>query len=336
MIRGGLLLIAASAIFVLINPTPAKAEFDDEIIDDAVLGFGQYFEKRQDGWSPQQTSFDEERFEASEGVSSFFQAGPGDDIDDVFQDNPVNGPIRYDGNYLPSPGLIGGSRRGSAYIVGMEVLYQTFAFFGVKALIKRENTRVEFKVIESTEGYFQHLTKLDVAFALREFARYLNAHLCNRPTMENFYKAFTQVPPEEIGFRFKYDMAWALLGNPLPRDANNIFLLGKRWTSFGKLIQQSNLIKSQGAEETKEARRYVSILGDIVEIVTELNKLTCFVDIRPDPKEELRKRLVVKKILNLQRSVDEKYADLKDMHDLIEEAAKIGIEEQLESLRSNN
>jgi len=268
----------------------------------------------------------------SSSIDSAFLSGPGDDEDpdDVYQPDPINRPIRYDGNLpLPLPGSSYNS--GTAYIVGLEVLYQTLQYYGVTALIQSKNGRVEFEVVESRSGHFKYLNKLDVAFALMQFSRYLQALLCDDPSMENFYIAFTQVPVEEIGFRFKSEMAWALLGNLLPRDLNSNFIVGRRWSSLGKLA--ASLINTQGGEEGRTAAAMTRSVDDLVKFMMEFNKLLCFVDIRPKPKEALRRRIAVNKVLELVRTIDERYGLLKD---LIDHAKEEGEKEQLDYILENS
>jgi len=265
-------------------------------------------------------------------IDSTFLKGPGDDEDpdDVYQSDPINKPIRYDGSLpLPLPGSSYNS--GTAYIVGLEVLYQTLQYYGVTALIQSKNGRIEFEVVESRSGHFKYLNKLDVAFALMQFSRYLQALLCDDPSMENFYIAFTQVPVEEIGFRFKSEMAWALLGNLLPRDLTSNFIVGRRWSSLGKLA--ASLINTQGSEEGRTAAAMTRSVDDLVKFMMEFNKLLCFVDIRPKPKEALRHRISVNKVLELARIEDERYGLMKE---LIDQAKAAGEKEQLDYIRDNS
>src|SRR5690606_9640225 len=97
------------------------------------------------------------------------------------------------------------------------------------------NGKLQFNVLFSHHGYFQHLKALDVSFALKEFSKFIVAHLCNEPTLMNFNRAFGQVSEAEIGLRFKGEMAWALLGNELPKQPNALYKLGTQW----KILQDT-------------------------------------------------------------------------------------------------
>lgn len=251
-----------------------------------------------------------------------------DDIGDLFPSDPVSRPVFGDNqSTFPFPSL--NNRQGAAFLVSMEVLYQTLQFYGVVHYLERTGNRIEFKVIESRSGHFRNLTNVDIAFALREMARYLTAHLCNNPSIENFYQAFIQVPPEEIGLRFKYDMAWALLGNYLPREPNAMFLMGTRWKALDKILNGTRMLNSPDMD-ARELRNWASFMSDIIGVVGELNKLMCFVDITPVAREELKKRSVVNKLLRMQTRLEDSYANYKN---ILEEAAVIGRQEQLNRIR---
>lgn len=265
---------------------------------------------------------------------AFFQDGDTPpDLDDIFSPDPINRPIPYDGS-LGFPGLPSySSKMGAAYTVAIEVLFQTLDFFGVDALIPVDKNQREFRVIHSKSGYFTNLTRVDVASALTTFARYLNAYLCNDVNMENFYKALiVQVPIEEIGFRFKYDMAWALLGNDLPKNSQEVQQLGKRWKILQELLQKGQSISSEGAEQKKEMTSWLGMMTDVVGILDGLNKLSCFVDIRPRPKEELRKRLVVTKLLELVRKATDRYNS--QLQKLLERAKQEAESSDLENVNA--
>lgn len=265
---------------------------------------------------------------------------PGTDIDDLYGEEPVNRPpLPTDpGSFNPGipPGYgYGGynptlsSRQGATYLIGMKSLYQTLNFYGVTHYIERTSLGVEFKIIESKSGYFKNLNRLDVAFALREFSRYLTAHLCNDPSVDNLYKVFSQVSDEEIGLRFKYDMAWALMGNFLPRQPNATYLIGTRWAAFGKLINSSKSLGTN-SNEGKELQRWTLLLSDVMGLLQTLNSLMCFVDIRPKPKDEIRKKIVVTKLLDMDRDLNNIYEPLRQ---LVDDARAMGASSQLEYVR---
>jgi hypothetical protein len=305
-----------------------------EEVDFLITSFDHYVKKR-------------EAFATQEAVAQGREAfdpptpRPGTDLDDLYGEDPVNRPSlpgstpfdpgpggSYGGGFGTGIGL--NSRQGAAYLIAMESMYQTLNFYGVKHYLEKTPASVDFKIIESKSGYFTKLNRLDVAFGLREFARYLTAHLCNDPSIDNFYKALSQVPAEEIGLRFKYDMAWALMGNFLPRQPNSTYVIGTRWSALGKIINTS---KTFGANtnEGKELQKWGGIISDIVGLLGSLNSLMCFVDIRPKPKEEIRKRIVLTKLLNMERDLNAHYGPLKQ---LIDDAKKLGAAEQLNYIRA--
>ncbi len=232
-------------------------------------------------------------------------------------------------------------RYGSSEKIALEVLFQTLNFYGVAHIVEKKSAQVNFQVIKSQYGYFMNLTKLDIAYAIREFSRFFTAHLCGQATMQNFYKAFAQVPAEEIGLRFKYDMAWALLGNSLPKEPNQVQSLGTRWKALQQILSTTTILKSgsslpadgdgpSAATKYRELRSWAGSISDVVNILGRLNKLMCFVDIRPNPKEELKKRVVVGKILEMDRKLTQKYTEYKELLDQVQKEARGSL---LDSLR---
>jgi len=266
---------------------------------------------------------------------------PGTDIDDLFRNDPVDRPAlpSTGGIFDPGAGYGGGfgsggfstisARQGAPYLLAMESLYQTLNFYGVKHYLEKTPTSVDFRIVESKSGYFTKLNRLDVAFALREFSRYFTAHLCNDASIDNFYKALSQVPAEEIGMRFKYDMAWALLGNFLPRQPNSTYIIGTKWAALGKIINSSKTF-SANTNEGKELQKWTGLISDMMNLLQGLNTMMCFVDIRTKPKDEIRKRIVIKKILEMEKNLNAIYAPMKQM---IEDAKKMGAAEQLSYIR---
>jgi len=302
---------------------------DLEMIDQINLDFAHYYQKRQRQEIESelnQTSKEDVRM----NLMGDEEPTP-EDIDKYFQNDPSNKPIQYDGSFsFPFPSA-GSSTRGAAYIIAQEVLFQTLQFYGVVPLIRVVDSKLEFKILESKSGYFKNLSKLQVAYALREFARFLNAHLCSDASQENFYKAIIiQVPIEQIGIRFKNDMTWALLENPLPRDPNSSFLLGRKWSALGKLLGSSTVVREQ-AEKKSDIEEVLSRLTDIVGLIQGLDRIMCFVDIIPKAKVELRKRLVNKALLDLIRKMEDRADGLEELY---RQAAEEGVDEMLESVRS--
>jgi len=222
-------------------------------------------------------------------------------------------------------------KSGAADRIAYEVLYQTLMFYGVVHFIEKSPTgRYSFKIVESKSGYFRDLSTLDVAFAVREFSRYLVALLCGEPTQENFYKLFAQVPLEEIGFRFKYDMAWALLGNQLPRQPNQIFELGGKWEALSKILSSTKSMDQLDADTKQEFQLWWRSLSDVINLLVKLNKLTCYINAHPNPREELKKRKVIRDLLKLEL---EFLARNERGKELLEQAKLKGAENQIADLR---
>ncbi|MDB5038426.1 MAG: hypothetical protein JWQ35_1954 [Bacteriovoracaceae bacterium] len=276
----------------------------------------------------------------ADDVSNPVSSYPGNFQGDVdFPLDPGGSQPSYDpGGYgydFPFPSS---TRSGSSEKVALEVLFQTFNFYGVAHIVEKKNTQIDFKIVKSKYGYFMDVTKLDVAYAIREFARYLNAHLCGQATMENFYRAFAQVPAEEIGLRFKYDMAWAILGNSLPKEPNQVMRLGTKWKALDQVLSSLTFIRSSENDspekrgQLKELRNWSSILRDVSTVMTGLNRQLCYVDIRPNPKDELIKRVVIGKMLEMTRHLNDSYSEMKE---LLDQVNKQGKADQISSLRKS-
>jgi len=223
-------------------------------------------------------------------------------------------------------------KSGAAELLALEALYQTLMFYGVVHIVEREGSKKSFRVVETRSGNFKNLTSLDVAFAIRTFSLYITALLCNDPSMSNFSRLLQQVKPEELGLRFKYDMAWALLGNHLPREPNDIFALGSRWRGVHQIFASTKSLSTMPQGQSSELRSWLTSLGDVVNILTRLNKLMCFVDARPDPREEIKKRSVINALLRIDRGLNDRYADLKEIIDEIDKETKAA---KIEELKRN-
>jgi hypothetical protein len=266
----------------------------------------------------------------SEELGASLLTGPDEVItpdsgDDAFGD-PSDSPSDFD-----SGSIFISRKSGAADRIAYEVLYQTLNYYGVVHFIEKSPTgRYQFRVIESKSGYFRDLATLDVAFAVREFSRYLVALLCGEPTQENFYKLFAQVPLEEIGFRFKYDMAWALLGNQLPRQPNQIFELGGKWEALNRILSTTKSLEGIDSDSKKELQIWWRSLSDVINLLVKLNKLTCYIDARPNPREELKKRKVIRDLLKLEL---EFIARNEQGKALLEKAKKEGAKDQIAELR---
>lgn len=323
----------ASSVFLFLLVGVSQSFAQSEALEDWELSQLDHLIDQFDGYTELRAQQD------SESNSSFIMSQQDDpftpppfDPGQLFPEDPVNRPIfgNPQNPYFPFPGTA--TRQGASYLVAMEILYQTLNFYGVTHYLDKKGSSIDFRILESKSGYFAQLTKLDVAFALREMSRYLSAHLCHNPSVENFYRAFGQVPAEKIGLRFKYDMAWALLGNYLPREPNKMFLLGKRWKALDQILNGSQILNSPDIED-QEIKRWASVLGEVMGLVGHLNRLMCFVDITPKTKDEFKKRVVVNKLLKMQRELVERYAQYKGV---LDEMGAVTTEDQVLRLRSQD
>lgn len=255
----------------------------------------------------------------------------GSPLDPNFPIDPIDQPYDPINNYGYYPFPIS-TRNGSGERVAMEVLFQTLSYYGVAHIAEKKGTQIEFKILKSRYGYWTNLTKLDVSYAVREFSRYLTAHLCGQSTMANFYQAFAQVPMEEIGLRFKYDFAWALLGNSLPKEPNELLTLNTRWKALQQILSSPSTAQTMKADG-RELKAWATSISDVVQILTRLNRLMCYVDIRPNPRDEIKKRIVINKFLEMDRQLNEHYQEYKD---ILDAAQKTGRAAQIQSVTQPN
>jgi len=259
---------------------------------------------------------------------------PGDGEDNGYGGNPSDEPSSggsytdIDTSELDLP--FSGRRSGAAELIALETLYQTLMFYGVIHVVERQGNKKSFKIVQSRSGYFINLTALDVAFAIRAFSQYIVALLCNEPTQENFSKLLSQFKPEEIGLRFKYDMAWALLGNYLPKDANDIFKMGTKWKTITQIFATTQSIRSMDPASASHFRTWVAGLGDVMNMVVRLNRIMCFVDVRPDPREEIKKRILVKNLLTIDKGLGDRYGEMKELLDEIFAASRAVMASELQ------
>lgn len=272
----------------------------------------------------------------AEGMQPRILSGPDDLItptspEDGFPDGPSDGGLPIpdiDTGGLDLPYL--SRKSGAANIIAAKTLLQTLLFYGVVHVVETNGSRKTFKVIQSRSGYFKDLTTIDVAFAMQTFSNYIVALLCNDPHIYNMHRLLTQLKDAEIGLRFKYDMAWALLGNYLPREANDIYRLGTQWRTFSRVAESTSKMPGVSRESASSLKQWFSTLSQIIGIANNLSKLTCFVDVRPDPREELIKRQVIESLLEMQKETREAYEDIGEVVDLLEKETR---EAQLTELR---
>lgn len=293
---------------------------------------------------------DKAAFDEARGLSLMDQMGgpdvivtPGNGSDDGYGGDPRDNPTPYPYPDVDTTGLdlpFVSRKSGAAELIASKVLYQTLMFYGVVHIIEKQGSKKTFKIVQSKSGYFKSLTSLDIAFAIRAFSLYIVGLLCNDPSQMNFARLIQQVKPEQLGLRFKYDMAWALLGNYLPREPNDMFKLGTRWKGLSQIFQTTRTLNmpagSSGTGASSgtvaEMRNWVTSLGDVVNIVTRLNRLMCFVDVRPDPREEIKKRMLTNALLTMDKELTENYADIKDLVDQVEKESKASKVDELKRM----
>ncbi len=238
---------------------------------------------------------------------------PGD-----FPLDPVDTPLDFGYSSYP---LTMNNRRGSLYDISRALLYETLTFYGVAHIARSKNYRVRYQGLASKFGYFTDLDDAVVNQAIAEFSRYFNAHLCSMPVAQNFYKAFNQLPrsgnsllSERLAMRFKNDFAWALLGNSLPREPNQVMLLNSQWNVLKQLAAGTSVLQGD-----RELRSLVAMVSDLLNLGKTLNKVNCFVDIRPNPREEIKKRTLIRQILEMRRYLDFRYDEYQEIVDRFKE-----------------
>jgi hypothetical protein len=234
-------------------------------------------------------------------------------------------------------------------ILATEVLFQTLTYFKVKHVFGQiAPTSWGFKVVEPVEGApFQDLDSRAVVYAVRQFRKYMAGLLCHEP---NPARMLAMMNRFQLGERFRWDMAWALLGNDLPENPNRFMRFGPKWKRFtaavdgienGSLMKLRNLrgdvtnldpqaaVQAMGIAQPQRvrmgfiAREVVGIIQLVGDVIMELLNLLCFTDLSVDQKKEFEKRDSVYKLLQIKKSVYERYNPLKHvLEELAKEAAE--------------
>lgn len=248
------------------------------------------------------------------------------DPSDPFGDSASDDPIDYESS-LPSFG----KKSGAADIIALEVLFQTLNYYGVKHSIQKRGSSYAFKLTSSKHPGFNDLTNAEVAFAIRTFSKFLLAHLCGDGSQDNVYRVFSQIKPEAIGLRFMNDMTFALLGNELPKQPNEVYALGTKWKAIMDILNSLSWSKD-AQKDSPELKSWLIGMSDIVNALQKINRLVCYIDIRPKPREELKKRIVNTRLLTLKTRFAERYPDQKE---ILDAAKKAGTQSILEELNRN-
>ena len=227
-------------------------------------------------------------------------------------------------------------------IVATEVLYQTLTYYKVKHVFGKVKANVwGFKVIDARDGEpFQDIEIDIVIGAIKQFRRYVAGLLCNNPDparMLGMLKAYN------LGQRFRWDMAWALLGNDLPEAPNRYMKFGSRWRKFsaaidgiqngsimrlrnlnGEMINYNagNAAQAVGAATGSSAmhigfiaREIVGIIQLIGDIISEALNLFCISDLSFDKNKEAQKQQSVIKLLAIKKDLYDRYSSMRKILD---------------------
>jgi hypothetical protein len=230
-------------------------------------------------------------------------------------------------------------------ILATEVLYQTLTYFKVKHVFgkvkdKSNTVSYAFKVISPVDGQpYQDLDSETVIYAIKQFRKYVIGLICNDPSPGRILSMMNRY---DVGTRFRWDMAWALLGNDLPDAPNKFMRFGAKWRKFSAAVDgiengsmlriqnpngdYSNINPNLGAATgvglahmgyiAKEIVGVMRLAGDIISALLEL---VCFSDLSVNQTKELQKKDVVYKLLEVKRKAYDRYGPLRP---LLEEIGK--------------
>jgi hypothetical protein len=235
-------------------------------------------------------------------------------------------------------------------IIATEVLFQTLEFFKVKHVfgkLKNKPNSFGFKVIDPVEGEpFQDLDTETVVYAIKQFRKYTIGLLCNQPDPS---RVLAMLNKYNVGLRFRWEMAWALLGNDLPDAPNKYMRFGLKWRKFslamdgienGSIMRVRNAfggetsvdpgaggwgmpaapVTAGGAAATGGsslskigfiAREVVSVLRLVGDITAAILDLICVSDLSTNPKKEAETKTVVYKLLELKKKANDRYGPLR-------------------------
>jgi hypothetical protein len=243
-------------------------------------------------------------------------------------------------------------------IVSVEVLYQTLTYFKVKhyfGKVKKPNNDNSgvfgdpnqpsytwtFKVIDPVDGaYFSDLDTEMVLGALREFRKYVIALLCNDPNPDRMLAMMNKY---DVGTRFRWDMAWALLGNQLPESPNKYMVFGAKWRKFSAAldgIEGTSLMRLKnpsggdvpwnpgpsvaGAVQSTGgsmatlgfvSREIVGLIRLAGDIIANFLDFFCISDLSVNAKKETNKQQAIYKLLDIKKRAYDRYGPLKPVLD---------------------
>ncbi len=236
-------------------------------------------------------------------------------------------------------GVAGPLKDDAVQILATEVLYQTLTYFKVKhvfAKLKDKPNTWGFKVIEPVDGApYADLNTEAVVYAVRQFRKYVIGIICNQP---NPSRILAMMNKYNVGNRFRWDMAWALLGNDLPDTPNKYMSFGMKWRKFslaldgisnGSMMRVMNPysggwqgfdpsaggvaapVKSGGAKIGYIANEAIGIMRLVGDIVAAVLELFCVSDLNVNAKKEGEKQNVVYKLLALKKVANDRYGPLR-------------------------
>ncbi len=260
----------------------------------------------------------------------------GDDDDGAFDYacvyNPTSEECLQKGARLKDDGI---------QILASEVLYQTLTFFKVKhVFVKLQTGAYGFRVVDPVkDANYQDLKTDQVVAAIKEFRKYVINLLCDNPDPS---RVLAMMNRYEVGIRFRWDMAWALLGNKLPEASNKYMRFGPKWEAFSAgiteverqansrrtTLEESSGGRSQPVATGKPSVGYlaneaVGIIRLIGDTASQILQLFCVSDLSINAKLENEKQLVVYRLLSVKSQLKGRYAPLQAVIDeMNKEAAR--------------
>jgi len=245
-------------------------------------------------------------------------------------------------------------------ILAVEVLYQTLSFFKVKNVfgkIPNKGNTYGFKVLNALEGQpYQDLDTEGVIYAIKQFRKYVIGLLCNQP---NPSRVLAMMNSFDVGKRFRWDMAWALMGNDLPDAPNKYMTFGVKWRKFSAAmdgIENVSVMRvrnaaggftqiggefgglsggAQGAGQVGAgqggagasgvikagliAKEIVGAIRLVGDLVSALLDLVCVSDLSVNQAKEQQKQEVIYKLLEVKKRAYDHYGPLRP---ILEEIGK--------------
>jgi hypothetical protein len=302
---------------------------------------------------PSDESTDQEALE-NHGNVLFSQFGSDTDLPwDECNFNPA-GPNCSGYSYPGMTNVNSNLKNDGVQILATEVLMQTLDFFKVKHVfgkLKNKPNTFGFKVIDPVDGQpYQDLDTDTVVYAIKQFRKYVIGLLCNQPDAS---RVLAMINKYDVGQRFRWEMAWALLGNDLPDAPNKYMRFGVKWRKFsaamdgienGSILRVRNAFGGQssvdpggwaipqagapsipvpggtgiGSSLAKVgfiAREVVSIIRLVGDVASGILDLFCVSDLSTNQKHEADTQSVVYKLIDLKKKATDRYGPLMPILD---------------------